>query len=87
MGESRRDRCQLLRELATLDPHPESVPINLLVAVEGDVDLIDRDDRRQQRCDRNAIADAHRDVADNSVRRRGHRVVVQLHLLRRHGLL
>jgi biotin synthase len=35
MGESRRDRYQLLRELATLDPHPESVPINLLVAVEG----------------------------------------------------
>jgi len=35
MGESRRDRYHLLRELATLDPHPESVPINLLVAVEG----------------------------------------------------
>ena len=35
MGEDRPARYQLLRELATLDPHPESVPINLLVAVEG----------------------------------------------------
>src|SRR5947199_259350 len=35
MGESRRTRCGLLRELAALDPHPESVPINLLVRVEG----------------------------------------------------
>jgi biotin synthase len=35
MGESRSDRYGLLRELAALDPHPESVPINLLVRVEG----------------------------------------------------
>ncbi len=35
MGESRRVRCGLLRQLATLDPHPESVPINLLVRVSG----------------------------------------------------
>jgi biotin synthase len=35
MGESRKARYALLRELATLDPHPESVPVNLLVAVEG----------------------------------------------------
>ena len=35
MGESRRDRAGLLVELARLDPHPESVPINLLVQVEG----------------------------------------------------
>jgi biotin synthase len=35
MGESRPVRCGLLRQLATLDPHPESVPINLLVRVEG----------------------------------------------------
>jgi biotin synthase len=35
MGESRLDRCRLLRELAALDPHPESVPVNLLVAVKG----------------------------------------------------
>ena len=35
MGEDRRDRCRLLQQLATLDPHPESVPINLLVRVEG----------------------------------------------------
>jgi biotin synthase len=35
MGESRLDRYRLLRELATLDPHPESVPVNLLVAVTG----------------------------------------------------
>ena len=35
MGESRRDRWRLLEELATQNPHPESVPINLLVRVEG----------------------------------------------------
>ena len=35
MGEDRRDRFRLLQQLATLEPHPESVPINLLVAVEG----------------------------------------------------
>ena len=35
MGESDQDRAGLLRELACLDPHPESVPINLLVRVEG----------------------------------------------------
>ncbi len=35
MGESISDRASLLRVLATLNPHPESVPINALVAVEG----------------------------------------------------
>jgi biotin synthase len=35
MGESRAVRCRLLLQLARLDPHPESVPINLLVRVEG----------------------------------------------------
>jgi biotin synthase len=35
MGESRAARYGLLRELASLDPHPESVPINMLVPVEG----------------------------------------------------
>lgn len=35
MGESRRDRCGLLRVLARLDPHPESVPVNLLVRAAG----------------------------------------------------
>ena len=35
MGESLEDRASLLKVLATLDPHPESVPINSLVAVEG----------------------------------------------------
>ena len=35
MGESRRDRASMLRELANLPQHPESVPINLLVQVEG----------------------------------------------------
>ena len=35
MGESRRMRAGLLAQLAALDPHPESVPINLLVQVEG----------------------------------------------------
>lgn len=35
MGESQNDRIGLLRELANQNPHPESVPINLLVKVEG----------------------------------------------------
>ena len=35
MGESDEDRVGLLHQLASLDPHPESVPINLLVRVEG----------------------------------------------------
>jgi len=35
MGESRQARIGLLRQLSSLDPHPESVPINLLVAVDG----------------------------------------------------
>ena len=35
MGESRRERCGLLQQLAVQSPHPESVPINLLVRVEG----------------------------------------------------
>jgi len=35
LGEERRDRWRLLQQLATLTPHPESVPINLLVRVEG----------------------------------------------------
>jgi biotin synthase len=35
MGEDRTARYGLLRQLATLDPHPESVPINMLVPVEG----------------------------------------------------
>ena len=35
MGESIDDRCELLRTLASLDPPPESVPINALVPVAG----------------------------------------------------
>jgi len=35
MGESLRDRCEMLRTLANLDPQPGSVPINALVPVEG----------------------------------------------------
>jgi biotin synthase len=35
LGESLRDRASLLQVLASLDPHPESVPINALVAVDG----------------------------------------------------
>lgn len=35
MGETREDRIGLLCELANLDPHPESVPINALVPVDG----------------------------------------------------
>ena len=35
MGESVKDRAGMLQMLASFDPHPESVPINALVAVEG----------------------------------------------------
>ncbi len=35
LGESVQDRCALVAELASLDPQPESVPINLLMPVAG----------------------------------------------------
>jgi biotin synthase len=35
MGEARTDRAGMLLTLATLDPHPESVPINMLVPIDG----------------------------------------------------
>jgi len=35
MGEKASDRVGLLHQLAVLRPHPESVPINMLVRVEG----------------------------------------------------
>lgn len=48
LGEQEIDRVGLLHVLATLDEHPESVPINALVSVEGtplgDKDDIDRVD-------------------------------------------
>ena len=45
LGENRNDRIGLLQELATLSVHPESVPINMLVPIEGtplaDVEKLD----------------------------------------------
>ncbi len=35
MGETKTDRVSLLQQLANLPEHPESVPINMLVQVEG----------------------------------------------------
>jgi biotin synthase len=35
MGESPRDRCALLAQLGRLDPHPESLPVNVLVRSAG----------------------------------------------------
>jgi biotin synthase len=35
MGETRADRVSLLAQLANQKPHPESVPVNMLVRVEG----------------------------------------------------
>jgi len=35
MGEKREDRVSLLQQLANLPQHPDSVPINMLVQVEG----------------------------------------------------
>jgi biotin synthase len=42
MGESLTDRASMLQVLATMNPHPESVPVNALVAVKG-TPLEDRD--------------------------------------------
>lgn len=35
MGETDDDRIELIHNLATMPQHPESVPINALIAVEG----------------------------------------------------
>lgn len=35
MGESRKDRASMLCQLANLPQHPDSVPVNMLVQVEG----------------------------------------------------
>ena len=35
LGESPQDRASLLQVLSNMNPHPESVPINALVAIEG----------------------------------------------------
>jgi biotin synthase len=35
LGESEKDRISLLHTLSNLDPQPESVPINMLIPVEG----------------------------------------------------
>lgn len=35
MGESARDRCGMLAQIGRLDPHPESLPVNLLVRIAG----------------------------------------------------
>jgi biotin synthase len=35
MGESARDRCAMLAQLGRLTPHPESLPVNLLVRTVG----------------------------------------------------
>ena len=43
MGESARDRCAMLAQLGQLDPHPESLPVNVLVRTKG-TPLADADD-------------------------------------------
>ena len=35
LGESQADRASMLHTLATLDPHPDSVPVNVLAKVAG----------------------------------------------------
>ena len=35
LGETRTDRARMLQTLAIMDKHPESVPINLLIAIPG----------------------------------------------------
>ena len=45
LGESRTDRISMLKTLSEMQPHPESVPINRLVPIEGtplaNVDRVD----------------------------------------------
>jgi biotin synthase len=45
LGENVTDRAEMLRTLASMEQHPESVPINQLVAVEGtplaDAEVVD----------------------------------------------
>jgi biotin synthase len=43
MGEAPRDRCAMLAQLGRLDPHPESLPVNVLVRTTG-TPLADADD-------------------------------------------
>jgi biotin synthase len=43
MGESPRDRCAMLAQLGRLDPHPESLPVNVLMRTAG-TPLADADD-------------------------------------------
>jgi biotin synthase len=43
MGESSRDRCAMLAQLGRPDPHPESLPVNVLVRTAG-TPLADADD-------------------------------------------
>ena len=43
LGETMEDRLSMLRTLATMKPHPESVPINILAKVPG-TPLADRPD-------------------------------------------
>lgn len=35
MGETAQDRCALIAELASINPQPESVPLNLLIPIKG----------------------------------------------------
>lgn len=41
LGEGPKDRVGLIHQLATLPEHPESVPINALVAVAGVYNFVD----------------------------------------------
>ena len=62
MGETRRQRAALIAQLASLDPAPESVPINNLVQVEGTPLHGDRSARRVR------VRPYHRRGADHDAR-------------------
>ena len=67
MGESEDDRVGMMHTLATLPEHPESVPINLLVQVEG-TPLADSRADRSDRFRPHGRGGAHHDAADPMVR-------------------
>ncbi len=59
LGEGPKDRVGLIHQLATLPEHPESVPINALVAVAGKLSVICDKRHGEEQLPHLSIADSH----------------------------
>src|SRR5688572_8024335 len=59
LGESIDDRCRMLIELANMDPHPESVPVNALTRVEGTPQSEEHTSELQSQTYARSLTDAH----------------------------